>query len=238
MMLHVKYLGGKGKCFQQIINIFPPHKTYIETHLGGGAVLRNKRPAEHSIGIDIDERVISFWRKNYKKLAHFVHADATEFLRSYPWTGSELIYCDPPYLPSTRKRARVYRHELSESDHAALLDMFVRLPCLIVISGYASTLYRSKLKGWNSIVFPAKAHDGVREEWLWANYSFPEQLHDIRYFGSNYRERQNFKRRMERLRRRLDRLTKPEQHELSRWLSSQLKEGEGENARIYLPQRG
>ncbi len=233
----MKYPGGKGKCFQRIINIFPPHETYIETHLGGGAVLRYKREAAHSIGIDKDEQVISFWHNNHPHLAEFVQADALEFLRSYQFKGKELVYCDPPYVPSARKRTRVYRHDLSEADHCVLLDTLVQLPCFVVISGYASELYQSRLKDWHTISFVAKAHDGLREEHLWSNYRIPEQLHDIRYFGENYRERQNFKRRMERMRRKIARLSRPEQHDLIRWLSTQLKHGDGTNAGIYLPER-
>jgi DNA adenine methylase len=233
----VKYPGGKGKCYQQIINVFPPHTTYIETHLGGGAVLRNKRAARYSIGIDKDERVISYWRSQYPKFAEYVQGDAVEFLRAYPFEGSELVYCDPPYLSSTRRRSRVYRYDLTEAGHCVLLDALVQLPCLVVISGYASSLYHSRLQGWTSIRFAAKAHDCVREEWLWANYRIPEQLHDMQYFGANYRERQNVKRRLERLRRRVERLTKPEQHELVRWLSTQLRQGDATNATVHLPQR-
>ncbi|MBS0352463.1 MAG: DNA adenine methylase, partial [Proteobacteria bacterium] len=48
----MSYPGGKGKCYQRLINLMPPHETYIETHLGSGAVLRNKRPAKTTIGID------------------------------------------------------------------------------------------------------------------------------------------------------------------------------------------
>ena len=232
----MKYPGGKGKCFQRIINIFPPHATYIETHLGGGAVLRNKRAAAHSIGIDKDEQVVSFWRSNYPELAEYFRADAVEFLRCYPFKGPELVYCDPPYLPSTRKRARVYRHDLTEADHCALLDALVQLPCFVVISGYASKLYDSRLQNWHSIRFPAKAHDSVREEWLWANYRLPERLHDMQYFGANYRDRQNVKRRMERLHRKIALLTKPEQHDLVWWLSTQLKQGDTTNAALHLSQ--
>ncbi len=200
-------------------------------------MLRYKREAAHSIGIDKDEQVISFWHNNHPHLAEFVQADALEFLRSYQFKGKELVYCDPPYVPSARKRTRVYRHDLSEADHCVLLDTLVQLPCFVVISGYASELYQSRLKDWHTISFVAKAHDGLREEHLWSNYRIPEQLHDIRYFGENYRERQNFKRRMERMRRKIARLSRPEQHDLIRWLSTQLKHGDGTNAGIYLPER-
>ncbi|KHE92566.1 MAG: hypothetical protein SCABRO_01681, partial [Candidatus Scalindua brodae] len=39
----MNYPGGKGGVFQKLINLMPPHDVYIETHLGGGAVIRNKR---------------------------------------------------------------------------------------------------------------------------------------------------------------------------------------------------
>lgn len=46
------YPGGKGACYQRIINLIPQHETYIETHLGGGAVMKRKRPGWLNIGID------------------------------------------------------------------------------------------------------------------------------------------------------------------------------------------
>lgn len=57
------YPGGKGEngVFQRLINLMPPHEVYIETHLGGGAVMRNKRPARRNIGIEIDPEVIKLW---------------------------------------------------------------------------------------------------------------------------------------------------------------------------------
>lgn len=222
----VQYPGGKGKCFQRIINIFPPHNVYIETHLGGGAVLRNKRAATRSIGIDRDGDVISFWRSTYPQLAEYVHGDAIPLLRSYEFKGSELVYCDPPYLPSARRRNRVYRHDLSEPDHCALLETLVLLPCFVVLSGYHSKLYESRLKDWTCLKFLAKAQHGLCEECLWFNYPLPERLHDTRFFGANYRERQDFRRRMERLRQRILRLSRPEQYDLVNWLSRQLGHGE------------
>jgi len=54
----MKYPGGKGQTFQKSINLMPPHDVYIETHLGGGAVIRNKKPARRNIGLEIDPKVI------------------------------------------------------------------------------------------------------------------------------------------------------------------------------------
>ncbi|MDQ2510981.1 DNA adenine methylase, partial [Pseudomonas aeruginosa] len=39
----------------------PPHQTYIESHLGGGAVMRNKKAAQRNIGLDLDAKVIELW---------------------------------------------------------------------------------------------------------------------------------------------------------------------------------
>ena len=57
------YPGGKGGSgvHQNIINLIPPHKVYIETHLGGGSILKYKRPASVNIGIDLDPKVIKAW---------------------------------------------------------------------------------------------------------------------------------------------------------------------------------
>lgn len=53
------YPGGKGTAYQKLINLMPPHACYIETHYGGGAVMRHKRPAADNIAIDINPDVIA-----------------------------------------------------------------------------------------------------------------------------------------------------------------------------------
>jgi DNA adenine methylase len=55
------YFGSKaasGLC-QAIIALVPPHDTYIETHLGGGAIMKRKPPALRNIGIDLDARALA-----------------------------------------------------------------------------------------------------------------------------------------------------------------------------------
>lgn len=58
----MNYPGGKGQVFQRLINLMPPHEVYIETHLGGGSIIRNKLPARQNIGIEIDPTLIGTWR--------------------------------------------------------------------------------------------------------------------------------------------------------------------------------
>ncbi|MDN3512895.1 MAG: hypothetical protein NG747_00670 [Candidatus Brocadia sp.] len=54
----MNYHGGKGGVFQKLINLMPLHEVCIETHSGGGAVIRNKRAARCNIGVEIDPAVI------------------------------------------------------------------------------------------------------------------------------------------------------------------------------------
>lgn len=88
-----------------------------------------------------------------------------------------LHYVDPPYLPETRARGnrydlawRMYRHELSRDDHAALLTSLRGLAGMVVLSGYADPLYDEHLSDWRRVETKAFA-DGARErtEVLWIN---------------------------------------------------------------------
>lgn len=53
------YPGGKNGSgvYQAIINLMPPHRVYIEPFLGGGAIMRLKRPAIANIGVDSDDTI-------------------------------------------------------------------------------------------------------------------------------------------------------------------------------------
>jgi len=108
--------GGKGQTFHKLINLMPQHQVYIETHLGGGAVMRHKRPAKRNIGVEIDPEVIEMWHSRNQIEFELIHGDAVNYLKSYRFTGQELVYCDPPYLRATRKRTkRLYKYETFRS---------------------------------------------------------------------------------------------------------------------------
>lgn len=188
-------------------------------------MLRNKQPAVLNIGVDQDPNVIQRWRMDFPDLASYFQEDAVTFLSTRTFVGDEVIYCDPPYLPSTRLRSRVYRFDYTENDHIRLLTTLRLLPCRIVVSGYPSALYDEHLHGWSTATFLAKAHNGLRQEKLWFNYSTPSKLHDARFLGSNFRERQTVRRRFERIQARIERLDPREQHRLWTWLSREIEGG-------------
>jgi len=211
------YPGGKAKTFHHVINLIPPHKVYIEPFLGLGSVMKAKRRSGFEIGIDLDEYALEMSNLNNTDV-QLIHGDGIHFLDNYPFEGHEVVYCDPPYYPTTRKRDRVYRYDLGKDDHIRFLDLVTQINARIIISGYDNDTYRQYLCGWYLYTYSAKAHDGIREECLWYNYPNPNQLHDYRYLGSNFRERQTIRRRLERMKRRLGELSDQERSFLLNWL--------------------
>lgn len=214
----MKYPGGKGKTYQHIINLMPLHRVYIETHLGGGAVMRHKLPAVRNIGIDADERVIAAWSASPEPGVEVLCKRAEEFLADYQFQGNELVYVDPPYHPATRRQERVYRLDYTEEDHERLATLLRELPCMVILSGYANPVYERVLTGWRTRTFQAKTHVDIRTETLWFNFEPPQQLHDSRYVGADFRERQTIRRRMSRLQERIARMDSVERTTFMQWL--------------------
>lgn len=203
---NMTYKGGKNGSgvYQAIINLMPPHKVYVEAFLGGGAILRTKRPAKFNFGIEIDESVIrTLWPPTDEYLV--IQDDAVRWLSTLK-TASTLVYCDPPYLMDVRSsKQKIYDSEFySVEDHTRLLDVLLQLNCMVMISGYDSDLYNEKLKEWRKVQFQGISRGGPRTETVWLNFAEPAELHDYRFLGKNRRERQDIKRQKERWINRLE----------------------------------
>ncbi len=199
----------------------PEHRVYIESHLGGGAVLRNKLPAAHSIGIDIDPAVSRQWVDHGMSNTEIREEDAISFLKSYEYRGDELIYCDPPYPIETRRRRQIYRRDYATTDHVELLKLVKSLPCMVMISSYSNPLYEEALRDWEKITFTAASHTGIREESLWINFPRPETPYDTRFLGDGFREREALRRRHARLTEKIMRMPQSERQLLWSWASEQ-----------------
>ncbi|MCP4045544.1 MAG: DNA adenine methylase [Gammaproteobacteria bacterium] len=190
----MNYFGSKatsGLC-QPIIAMMPPHDTYIETHLGGGAIMKRKPAALKNIGIDIDPKPLAAFEGNYP--IQKVQGCAHQFLTDYPYQGRELIYSDPPYLHYTRTSKRRYHFEYQEQDHINLLSLLKTLPCNVILSGYPSTLYDDLLAGWRTTELQVMNQGGVRTEKLWYNFAI-DRVHWASFAGRNFTDRQRIKRK-------------------------------------------
>ncbi len=218
----MNYPGGKGGVYQRLINLMPPHEVYIETHLGGGAIIRKKKPAKRNIGIEIDPNVIEIWTRISNRVdLELIHGDSIHYLESYHFTGNELVYCDPPYQRETRKKHYpIFKYEYTMEQHIKLLEVIKSLSCMVMISGYESSLYERSLKGWHTHSFQAATHHGMATEWIWMNYPPPVELHDYQYLGDNFRERERIRNRTKRWQARLKKLPALERKAILSTISS------------------
>jgi DNA adenine methylase len=106
----IKWPGGKSYDVYQIISRFPPHRRYVETHLGGGSILLNAPAAEERIANDIDAALVNFWRELQRPL----------------FEGNPLIQhvAETPYIEAVFDRARHARslgHLAPDIDAATFL---------------------------------------------------------------------------------------------------------------------
>ncbi|MGA7587043.1 MAG: DNA adenine methylase [Rouxiella badensis] len=210
------YLGSKAAsgAYQAIISQMPPHDTYIETHLGGGAIMLRKPPAQRSIGWDIDMITVeAFCQDNPVFLDSQADSleievgDAVSMLRNFSFcrSGRTFIYADPPYLPEVRSSRARYRHEYSVDDHLELIAVLRKMPADVMISGYPSALYDKLLSDWRSVEFQVMTRGGPRTEKLWMNYE-SGNAYSHAFAGKNYIDRQRIKRKAERWKARFQAL--------------------------------
>ncbi|HDG7817289.1 TPA: DNA adenine methylase [Klebsiella quasipneumoniae] len=222
----MSYLGSKAASgvYQKIIAEMPPHDTYIETHLGGGAVMLRKPPAFRNIGIDIDVDALKEFAFTHQ-LAHInlVNRDAVDYLGAFDFAsaGRVLVYADPPYLPETRTSRARYHHEYTVADHERLLSCLGSLPdnASVILSGYPSQLYDERLTGWRSKEFQAMTRGGVRTEKIWMNYPVGA-AYSHAFAGKDYNDRYRIKRKAQRWKKKFAALPSAERMAIMVALSS------------------
>ena len=217
------YFGGKGGdgVFQTIINQIPPHEAFVSGFLGRCAIMRNKKPAEVNIGVEIDPNVINMWSDSEiwpriddrQRLdivqGDFLKIELSKFLKEIQ-PKKTFVYLDPPYPLETRKSRKRYRYEMDDADHHELVTNCSNTEYMMAISSYPNDLYDEILgeNGWRWIDYKAQTRSGKpAAERLYMNYPEPERLHDTRYLGSNYREREKYKLRAATIVRKLERLS-------------------------------
>lgn len=215
------YPGGKAGAgvAEKLINEMPPHSHYIAPFGGADAVLRKKRPAPGCNGlIEQDPRVVRLWQRSWGPAWReawpggdltIVRGDGALFLKEQApqLPADAFVYVDPPYLRSARSdKGRIYACEFwTEAEHRGLLRSLKRLPCMVMLSGYASELYTRELRTWRAWSFQAMTRSGrMATEWVWCNFPATDALHDYRYLGEGYRERERIKKKSTRWRRMLE----------------------------------
>ena len=98
---------------------------------------------------------------------------AIELIKRYN-TSDVFIYADPPYLHGTRKNY-LYKYEMTDANHEELLNVLVRHPGKVLLSGYDNDMYNSMLQGWRKVQKATRAEGGrARIETLWMNYEMED----------------------------------------------------------------
>lgn len=118
-------------------------------------------------------------------LVQIENMDALRLIERYN-NRDVLMYLDPPYMRSTRRSGKLYRHEMDDGDHARLLGLITQSKAQIVLSGYSSPQYDEALKGWNKFTALSQTTSAeMAEECIWINYeppykqiTFPEVSHE------------------------------------------------------------
>ena len=99
-----------------------------------------------------------------------------------------------------------YKYELTEDDHIQILQFIKKIECKVAISCYPNSLYGDQLKYWRKIEYQSQTRGGPRTEILYMNYRQPTKLHDYRFLGDDYKERESIKKKLKSLKRKISKL--------------------------------
>lgn len=116
---------------------------------------------------------------------HVTNQDAVEIV-DYYGKGDCMVYCDPPYVASTRT-GKVYEHEMTLGQHERLLNALraaVSRGARVAISGYDNELYNDILTDWRSVSYNVALafrvdedrQSAERVEKLWMSYPQAAEL--------------------------------------------------------------
>lgn len=168
-------------CYEKSANpIEQARRTLVRYHQSIGTTNSSKK-SWRNVQVASGPRCATMW--NYipqaivfaferLKNAQIECTDAITLIERYNHKDT-LIYCDPPYLQSLRKK-KMYQNEMSDEAHELLIDVLLKSKAKIIISGYDNEMYNERLSGWNTDEKPAMAQFGKRRtEKIWFNFEHP-----------------------------------------------------------------
>ena len=194
--------GGKAGAgvYQAIINEIPAHERYVELCAGHGGVLRRLRPAAGgAVAVDLDRVCCEYLRGLGRADVRVEQWDVVRWLARRVLGLGTFVYCDPPYLASCRgdggRGGPIYGCEMMAAwQHEALCAGLRGARSRVAVSHPDCEEYRRYYGDWRQVGYSEPTRGGARETILWCNYPVPRELHDYRYVGSTYREREGLAR--------------------------------------------
>lgn len=223
------YFGGKGAegIWQWHINNTPPHRVRIVPFAGHCFLSRKMAGCEQIVLCDLDAEVIDWWRSSGQLPPNAVlhHGCGLELIRSTLSPGlsslpagspetslvanivrngdgisreSVFVYVDSPYHPDTRTSRHRYPFDMGAEQHSRMIEFLSQLDVPVMVCGYAHPEYNATFGDWIRKTQNAMTRGGPRTEVIWMNYQ-TTALHDYRWLGSNFRERDKLTRRERRM---------------------------------------
>lgn len=245
------YFGGKSGngTYQTIINQIPPHQMRISMFGGMLGVESRLNKCDTEIVFDLIEDLLDFYFESGFDSPSLPEGPHTDFNRTFYHCDSietlndsefcyliavdephTFIYADPPYpLESRKSQRKVYKHEMNDFQHKRLLKCLTKFKnANIAISTYPNEIYDAFFsvdhrRKWRMIEFESTTRHGKATEQLWMNYPPPTELHDYRYLGDDFRERERITRQKRRLLRKVEKLAPLEQKALVQAMQESLR---------------
>jgi DNA adenine methylase len=82
------YFGGKWKKAKYIIQLFPPHKSFVEVFCGAASVTLKKPPSKNEIINDIHGEIVNFFRVLRER-----NEELQKLLLQTPYSRDEYYFC-------------------------------------------------------------------------------------------------------------------------------------------------
>lgn len=100
---------------------------------------------------------------------------AVEIIKAFD-DEKTLFYCDPPYLAETRVSPFAYNKEMTATEHLELTEALLSCRAKVIISGYASVMYKRAFENWKCVKKKVACHAGQtsakssKTECIWCNF--------------------------------------------------------------------
>ncbi len=146
----LKYPGSKWNIAGQLVNLIPPHHSYVEPFFGSGAVLFHKSVSDIETVNDLDSNVTNLFRciqQDPERLARmvmttpfsreiydnqFIDAASTVYLSSFQKAACFLVQCWQGHESRTNGYKAGWKNDVTGREKAYALWNWYRLPEWII----------------------------------------------------------------------------------------------------------
>jgi DNA adenine methylase len=116
----LSYYGGKQQLAAVILGLIPPHRTYCEPFMGGGAIFFAKEPSEVEIINDTNGEIINFYEVLQRDFSSLEKEIAISLHSRKQHHHAEVIYQNPEMFDLIKRAWAIWM--LANSSYGSMLD--------------------------------------------------------------------------------------------------------------------